>query len=39
VSRFSSVAWITFLIGGAIVAHGLIYACTGMDGFRDLYLF
>jgi len=38
-SRFSPAAWITFLIGGAIVAHGLIYACTGIDGFRDLYLF
>jgi hypothetical protein len=38
-SRFSPAAWITFLIGGAIVSHGLIYACTGIDGFRDLYLF
>jgi hypothetical protein len=37
--RFSPAAWIAFLIGGAIVAHGLIYACTGIDGLRDLYFF
>ena len=38
-ARFSPAAWIAFLIGGGIVVHGLIYACTGIDGFRDLYLF
>ena len=38
-ARFSPAAWIAFLIGGGLVVHGLIYACTGIDGFRDLYLF
>jgi hypothetical protein len=38
-ARFSPAAWIAFLIGGGIVVHGLIYACRGIDGFRDLYLF
>jgi len=36
-SRFSPAAWVIFLIGGAAIVHGLIYACTGINGLRDLY--
>jgi hypothetical protein len=36
--RFSATAWITFAAGGALIVHGLIYACMGWDGLRSLYV-
>jgi hypothetical protein len=37
--RFSFAGWATFAISGAMIVHGLIYACGGMNGIRNLYFF
>jgi len=35
-SRLSAAA-IIFAVGGAAIVHGLVYACLGMNGLRELY--
>ena len=36
--RFSAAAWICFAVSGAMIVHGLIYACTGWRGLEVLYV-
>jgi hypothetical protein len=35
--RLSPAAWVVFAAGGAMIVHGLVYACPGTDGLRSLY--